>query len=534
MIQAFQKFSQSRVAKIFLAIVALSFVAFFGGGSWFRPHDPYAVIAQVGNLSIGRNEFFQKVQMQAQQVMAKTGETLSREDIFNAGIPQVVLNQMIQEILLNLETKNLGLTVSDEQVKNQIQSLKVFQDENGVFNRTLFANVLRANGLSEDSFIEEIRRDLIREQLGEAISAGVIFPESMVDPLFEAQYQHRQASLVVVSPKEISPPPAPSQEILEAFYNQHQQDFETPELRTITALVIDPIVLGQNEEVADEEIKAIYEGKTEVYGGKPLAQVKSLIIAERKKEKGIEKASQLSQELDDKIAGGATLEELASLEKGLELIKLEGVDSHGFDRMKVISPSLPKNQELAAEMLQTAFSLEEAMDNPFTQAKTGAYYMIRVDKVSPSHIQPFAEIRNLVLKVWNEFEQIKGAQAKAKDYVKSFNQGDRKVSLMKLLPTLSLSEPSPEVSDEVKQLVFSLRPGRAGMVYSPEGFAVVVLNRIIPPTEKVKTDNMDAFKKNMLKAYKEDFIVGYLNALRIRYPVKVNRDAVKVLFSEKG
>ena len=40
MIQSFQKFSQSRPAKIFLAIVALSFVAFFGEGIGFNPVTP--------------------------------------------------------------------------------------------------------------------------------------------------------------------------------------------------------------------------------------------------------------------------------------------------------------------------------------------------------------------------------------------------------------------------------------------------------------------------------------------------------------
>src|SRR5438105_3607771 len=118
MIQAFQKFSQSRVAKIFLAIVALSFMAFFGGGSWFRPHDPYAVIAEVGNLSIGRYEVAEKVQQQAQRFMAQSGGSMTREELLKAGLPQMVLNQLIQENLLSLEIEKLGLIVNDETLRH--------------------------------------------------------------------------------------------------------------------------------------------------------------------------------------------------------------------------------------------------------------------------------------------------------------------------------------------------------------------------------------------------------------------------------
>ena len=191
----------------------------------------------------------------------------------------------------------------------------------------------------------------------------------------------------------------------------------------------------------------------------------------------------------------------------------------------------PKNKELAREVLQTAFSLEEGSDSPFSPAKDGTYYMVRVDKVTPASFQPFAEIKDRILKAWTAYEQFKAAQAKAEKYVQAFNQGDRTVSLMSLLPNLSLSEPSPKVSNEVKELVFSLRPDHAGVALTSQGFAVVILNKIIPPTLQVKEEKMASFKKKLLENYRDDLVRGYINALRIRYPVKINRAALKALFS---
>ncbi|HUX78744.1 MAG TPA: SurA N-terminal domain-containing protein [Alphaproteobacteria bacterium] len=531
MIQAFQKFSESRVAKVFLAIVALSFVAFFGGGSWFRPHDPNAVVAEVGNLSVSRYEFVEKVQQQAQRIMAQSGESMTREDMLKAGLPQIILSQLIQEILLNLEADHLGLTVSDETLRDQIQSIKAFQNEKGVFDRALFTQVLRNNSLSEDSFIAEVRKELIREQLISAIMVGAYVSDDIVDRLFDAQYQYRQAAMLMVSPKEMPLPESPTNVVLEAFYNDHQKKFQTPELRKLTALVIDPASYAKEISVSPEEIRAVYEAKPE-YKKRSIDSAKPLIIAEIQKEKAMEKLFQVTQDLDDKIAGGATLEELAPSVQGAELVTLDGVDAQGRNQMAVTSSALPKNTHLAQELLQTAFSTDEGSDSPFTQAKDGTYYLVRVDKVIPTALQPFAEIKDRVLKVWTEYEQLKAAHAKAEKYVQAFNQGDRKVSLMTLLPNLSLSEPSQKVSNEVKELVFSLRPDRAGVTFTPQGFAVVVLNKIIPPRAQVKEEKLPAFKKKLLEHYQNDLVGGYVNSLRIRYPVKVNSKALKALFSQ--
>lgn len=532
MIQSFQKFSQSRVAKVFLAIVALSFVAFFGGGSWFRPHDPNAVVAEVGNLSISRYELAEKVQQYAQRIAAQSGESMTREQLLAEGLPQTILWGLIHDLLLNLEAKHLGLAVSDDILRSRIHAMKAFQNEKGEFDRHQFSQILRANNLSEDSFVAEMGQELVREQLIDAIIVGAYLPNEMIEPLFDAQYQYRQASMLVVSSKEIPIPSTPSDQVLEAFYKKHQKEFKTPELRTLTLLMLDPAVIAKEIPVTEEEVKSTYEAKLEAFGKKPFEEVKPLVLAEVQKEKAIEVIYKITQELDDKIAGGATFEELAPTVQGAQLIKLTDVDMHGQDRTEVSSPQLPKDKELTQEILKTAFALDEGSDSPFTQTKNGTYFTARVDKITPTAFQPFAEIKDRVLKKWSEIEQIKAAYAKAEKYTNDFNQGNRKAALMSLLPNISLSEPSPSISDEVKNLIYSLHIGQAGMTRIPEGFAVVVLNKIIPPQPKVKEEKMVSFKDTLLKHYQNDLLMGYVSALRVRYPVKVNNGAIKGLFGQ--
>lgn len=530
MIQSFQKFSQSRIAKIFLAIVALSFVAFFGGGSWFRPHDPNAVVAQVGELAISRYELAEKVQQYSQRFGAQSGEAMTREQLLAAGVPQMILWGLIHELLLNLEAKHLGLTLSDDALRDRIHAMKAFQNEKGEFDKDYFAQVLRSNGLSEETFIAEVRLELIREQLAGAVMVGASLPDVMVEPLFNAQYQQRQASMLVITNKEIPVPSAPDQQVLEEFYKEHKKEFKSPELRTATLLMLDTTAMGKDIPVSEEELKATYEAKSASFGNKPFEAVKPQIIAEVQKEKALEKIYKITQELDDKIAGGATFEELAPTVPGAKMIKLTEVDSKGFDKMGTLVSELPQDKAVSQEVLKAVFQLDEGLDSPFTQAQNGDYFTVRVDKVTPAAFQPFSEIQSRVLKKWSEYEQAKAAYAKAEKYTKDFNQGNRNASLMTLLPNVSLSEKSPQVPNEVKNLIYTLQVGHAGMTAIPEGFAVVVLNKIIPPQNAIKEEKMASFKESLLKSYQSDLLNSYVNALQVRYPVKVYGNAIKALF----
>lgn len=529
MIQAFQKFSQSRVAKVFLAIVALSFVA-FGGMSWFKQHDSNAVVAKVGELTISRYELAEKVQRYSQRLTAQTGESIPREQLLSTGIPQMVLWELIHDLLLNQEAKHLGLTISDEALRDHIHTLKAFQNEKGEFDKDYFTQILHSNGLSEEAFIAEMRLELIREQLADAIKVGAYLPEVMVEPLFNAKYQQRQASMLVIANKEMPMPSAPDQQVLEAFYKEHKKDFKTPELRTASLLMLDTAAIQKDIPVSEEELKATYEAKAESFGNKPFEEVKPQIIAEVQKEKSQEKIYKITQDLDDKIAGGATLEEVAPTVQGAKLVKLTGIDSQGFDKMGTLASDLPQDKAVSQEVLKTIFQLDEGSDSPFAQVQNGDYFTVRVDKVTPAAFQPFSEIQDRVLKKWSVQEQAKMAYAKAKQYAQDFNQGNRKVALMTLLPNVSLSEKSPTVPDEVKNLIYSLQVGHAGMTPIPEGFAVVVLNKIIPPQEDVKGEKMASFKEILLKSYQSDLLVAYVNALQVRYPVKVYDHVIKALF----
>lgn len=496
MIQTLQKFSESRLAKIFLGLVALSFISV--GADWFRTTDSNTFVAEVGTTKISGFDLNREVQEQANRIISQSSHSVTPEDLLKAGLPQEVLDQLVRDTLMTLEVNRLGLTVTDEAVRKRTHSLKMFQDATGTFIHARFVQVLRDNKISEEWFLDRIRKEMTQEQLSQAVTFGVRLPSEMVGPLFDLQFQHREARMLTLNPKDMTRTPSPSPKELEAFYQKHASSFTTPELRTFTTLVLDPVMIAKKNTMTEEESS--------------------------------EMLHKLTQELDDKIAGGATFEEVAAQTQGIALLKIDSVTANGLAYGEKLASQLPKDTDFAQELLQSVFALESTIDTPFVQAKNGTYYAIRLDKIAPQTLAPFKEKEAFALKVWQESEQFKAAQTKGQALAKSFNEAKKAIKGLVSLPALSLSKASPEVPDTVTDLVFSLRPDQAGVCLLPEGVAVVVLTKITHPDAKTKQEKLETFRENLLSQYKTDVLTAYINGLRIRYPVKVHQDRVQAMY----
>ena len=83
---------------------------------------------------------------------------------------------MIEGALIDQEAANLGLTVSDDWVRNSIKSDPRFRGQGGSFDAQAFREALRRNGFTEDRYVDLLRRELQREQIITSVSNGVVPP----------------------------------------------------------------------------------------------------------------------------------------------------------------------------------------------------------------------------------------------------------------------------------------------------------------------------------------------------------------------
>ncbi|MEB3702126.1 Peptidylprolyl isomerase [Candidatus Bealeia paramacronuclearis] len=528
MIQAFHNFSQSWIAKGFLIIVALSFGAFFGQSDFFRKHDPNAIVAEVGGHAIGRETLQMEIQKKLREIQAQSGQTIDPAQIQALNLPRMVLENMIQSSLLAQEVERLKLMVRDEDVVSALQKIPAFQDDKGNFSRKNFEIVLQNNGFTEQMFVDQMRDDLLREQLIEAIKSGVTVPAIMANHLFNAEYQSRQAAMVTFKPETMPAPNVPAETDLQTYYNEHKDQFVAPEMRSFTVLLINANDIAKEIIPGEDDIQAEYRAKIAHYENKPLAEVKDKVIHDLQMHQAVDKIYELTQSLDDTLAGGATLEEVAKAHK-LSTMKVEAVDGQGTTLQGDASPAFKGVDFLKDVVLATAFSTEDGQDSNFIDGPQGIHFLVRVDDVKPSQAQTFAEAKLRVEKAWTLEQQIQEAVTRAKTLAQDINTGIKKPTMLELLPNLILAEGKSTLPEQVQEAIMTLALGKAGVVPVKDGVAVVVLNQIIEPSETVKTEKFDGFKKDIEKRLASDVVNDFVDALRVQFPVRINSAALKML-----
>lgn len=120
--------STGLAVKIILGLIIFSFV-FAGVGSYLvGGGQPLA--AKVGEREITRNEFEQVYQNERNRMQSQLGEyfaTLLGDPAYVEQFRKSVLDRMVNDALLDNQAQDLGLRISDDQIRQTILSMPQFQ-----------------------------------------------------------------------------------------------------------------------------------------------------------------------------------------------------------------------------------------------------------------------------------------------------------------------------------------------------------------------------------------------------------------------
>jgi peptidyl-prolyl cis-trans isomerase D len=137
-----------------------------------------------------------------------------------------------------------------------------------------------------------------------------------------------------------------------------------------------------------------------------LDEVRPALEAEIRKDAASEKVYALTQAYDDAHQGGATLA-AAAAKAGVPVVALGPLTQNGRDMTNQPVPGLSQ------KLMQTAWALPAGGESEVEDAGNGEFFAVRVDKVIPPAIPPFAEIKPILTRFWTQRELVRAMQAKA-------------------------------------------------------------------------------------------------------------------------
>ena len=174
MLRQIRERTGSVVVKIILGLLIISFAAWgVGDMVQFRAEDQ--PVAEVAGTELTRRDVENEVRREMARLNPRFAGQLTPETARMLGLPQSVLGQMVNDILLNAETRDLDIAVSDNIVREAVRSSNAFRSNLGAggFDRQKFQAMLYQFGMTEQEFLDRARRELARGQLLDTVEAGV-------------------------------------------------------------------------------------------------------------------------------------------------------------------------------------------------------------------------------------------------------------------------------------------------------------------------------------------------------------------------
>jgi len=154
--------NNKRIVQIFLGLITLPF-AFWGVDSYVRNSGAGSDLASVGDTKITVQQFEQALRERQDQLRQSLGESFKPEMMNLPDVRVGILNSLVDQRLLLLETAKNRLFTSDEALRNVISNIPSLQ-EDGKFSMTRYESALRAQGMSQPQFEARLRQRVVSDE----------------------------------------------------------------------------------------------------------------------------------------------------------------------------------------------------------------------------------------------------------------------------------------------------------------------------------------------------------------------------------
>ena len=177
MISSLKNLTKKKIGGLLLILVIIIAFGFGGFGGGFSTGNQNN-IAKINNTNISTQDFMDYLNQSglSQQVL--------KENI-DQNILEELLSTLVSATLLNLEIKDLNVTMSEGSLVEKIKKNKKFQDENKKFQRTIYEKFLLTNNLTAPMYEIKLRNNALQKQLFTYVGGGVRSPKFLISKYYK-------------------------------------------------------------------------------------------------------------------------------------------------------------------------------------------------------------------------------------------------------------------------------------------------------------------------------------------------------------
>jgi peptidyl-prolyl cis-trans isomerase D len=359
--------SQGVFAWVILLLICVPFALwgiqnYLGGGS-----EPPVVV-------VGDKEFFER---DINNAYAQFAQSLAGMNFDEALIKKQAVEKLINDEVLWQYVQDKGLMITNQTAREFVQTLEFLQTD-GKFDKTKYKALLASQRLTPAEFTARIKKALAMEQMQKTVMESSFATKADVERFFAIQNQTRDIEYVKISlPNDVE---EPSEQALQAYYEQHKDQFQIPQQVKIEYVELNLAQLADQVQVTDDELKTYYQEHKAQYTVPERRRISHILFKFNKDpaqdQQAFERALKAKTALKDK-----DFAELAAEVSDDKLTAKQGGDL-GYFTVGIMDQAF----EDAAKSLKEG-EVSEPVKSAF------GYHLIKVTKLEPEKSKAFEQVK---------------------------------------------------------------------------------------------------------------------------------------------
>ncbi len=414
MLDLMRKHAQNWGMKVLLGIIIIVFVFYFGS---MRDQDKAATIATFDGKAISYADFQREYQNIIDLYRSRYGQTFNDDLIKALNLKEQTVDNLIRQAIIMSKAEELGIRVSDEELKNSILAYPGFQRE-GAFDQRVYEETLRLNKMAPETFEARQRNALVASKLQDLILKGVLVSEGEVFDLYRLQNEKVSVSLLKFNSKDYRQQVNFTREALEGFLKKQGNELRVPEQVQVKYIAFPAADFFSTVKITEEDIKDFYDrnkGKLAKPGGAPpaLSQVREILAAELKQVGGMARAQEAAKQAHDTIYQQENFDAFAT-GKGLKVHTSPLFSAN----------SIPPEFRSLRDFSKNVFALQPKEISKVMSDDKG-YYLFQIAAKKPSYTPSLKEAEKQIENLYVEKEASVLCQKEAETLLDRLKKGEK-------------------------------------------------------------------------------------------------------------
>ncbi len=223
-------------------------------------------VAQVGDESVSVDAYFRELQREIRAVEAQTGQAMQISQAHDLGLDQLALSRLIALAAIDNEVGQLGISIGDENLQDEIVQIPAFQGVNGTFDREAYRFQLEQVGMTDSEFESDLRKESSRTIVQGAVMSGVEMPRTLTEALSNYVLARRSFTVATLSADLLETPVAqPTDAQIQTYYDENTDQFTLPRTKQLTYAILSPDMLLDTIEVDEDSLRRLYDQRADEF-----------------------------------------------------------------------------------------------------------------------------------------------------------------------------------------------------------------------------------------------------------------------------